>query len=159
MAILGIGNQTLRCNKVVSGDDGRMIISGVILPLFIPVLFGFMVQIAWRPGLSSEDIAAVPFILQNGEHGSRCPLRVSELCESPQFHQGLCDLLTAIAIQVHEKAQANSQRFIFIDHQPPVLIQIIPQQGWSEEDAHGEPHIHRAIHRPALGMGFLLCQR
>ena len=114
----------------------------VILPLFISVLFGFMVQVAGRPCLSSKDVATVPFILQNGEHGSRRPLCIPELCESPQFHEGLRNLLTAIAIQVHEEAQANGQGLILIDDQSSVLIQIIPQQRWSEEDAHGEPHVH-----------------
>ena len=45
MTIFGIGNQPLRCNEVIPGDDGGMIVSGVILPFFISVLFGFMVQV------------------------------------------------------------------------------------------------------------------
>ena len=102
-----------------------MMVSLQVLIAVLSVLLGFVVEIIGRPGLSGEDITAVPFIgklIQDSPDGpGNIPLFGAPL----QSGKLIRDLLAGISVQVHKKDQPYGQGFLFIDDKVPVLVLVI----------------------------------
>ena len=136
-----------------------MVITVDVLSPVLPVFYGFMRLEIRGIRLSGADIPTVPFVLDHPIDGGRIPYFVTKLGSPSIAGKQVGDLRRGPAVEIQIVNHLYSFRLIGIDHKFSILVQIVAQQLWGQENALAEAAFDRPVHNKGFRSRLLFRNR
>ena len=140
VSILGVIEHTLDGNEIVPGHNTLVMVAITALRTLTSILFGFVIAIVWRKGLSGQHIPAMALIAKDLHDSRGSPVDIPQIGLAAQGVERIRNLLRGVSIQIHKKCQFHGWRLVGIWNKAAIGIVSIAEQLGSQRYTIVQPH-------------------